>query len=150
MAQHLQRNTDCRPPVAVIVGHSEDLDYPATAPLKGKEEMIAPNQQEPRENGTSGPRVQPLNDWVMIEREKPVEHTPRGIVVPHKAQKKSDRGRVVRVGPGKLDAEGRRIPMLIKPGDFVVINRHCGQGYKLDGYEYLLIAEGDVLALLKD
>ena len=107
-------------------------------------------EQVSRIDGNSGPGIQPLNDRVMIERERAIECTSGGVVIPNGARKKSDRGRVVRVGTGGLDTAGRRVPIRVKPGDLVVINRHCGEEYRLDGREYLLIGECDILALLKD
>jgi chaperonin GroES len=95
-------------------------------------------------------RLQPLNDRVMIERDEAEERTSGGIVLPDKAREKVNRGKVISVGPGKLDKEGRRIRMTVKAGDHVLINKYGGEEFKVEGHEYLLIREDDILALVKE
>jgi chaperonin GroES len=86
----------------------------------------------------------------MIELEEAKERTSGGIVLPDKAREKVNRGKVISVGPGKLDKQGRRIPMTVKAGDRVLINKYGGEEFKVEDHEYLLIREEDVLALMKE
>jgi chaperonin GroES len=95
-------------------------------------------------------KLQPLNDRVMIEREEAEERTSGGIVLPDKAREKVNRGKVISVGPGKLDKEGRRVPMTVKAGDRVLINKYGGEEFKMDDCEYLLVREEDILAFMKE
>jgi chaperonin GroES len=95
-------------------------------------------------------KLQPLNDRVMIEREEAEERTSGGIVLPDKAREKVNRGKVISVGAGRLDKEGRRIPMTVKAGDRVLINKYGGEEFKVEGHEYLLIREEDILALINE
>ena len=86
----------------------------------------------------------------MIEREEAEERTSGGIVLPDNAREKVNRGKVISVGPGKLDKKGRRAPIPLKAGDRVLIHKYGGEELKVDGRKYLLIREDDILALIKE
>lgn len=112
--------------------------------------MTTATQQKTKKKGNHKVKLQPLNDRVMIEREEAEEHTSGGIVLPDKAREKVNRGKVISIGAGRLDKEGRRIPMTVKAGDRVLINKYGGEEFKVEGHEYLLIREDDILALIKE
>ena len=95
-------------------------------------------------------KLQPVGDQVLVEREKSEERTTGGIVLPDKARNKSKRGKVLSVGNGKLNKEGKRIPPRINPGDRVLFRGYSGEEIKFDGWEVLLIREDDVLAVIRD
>ena len=92
--------------------------------------------------------LQPLNDRVVVVREEADERTAGGIVLPDKAREKVNRGRVIAAGPGKLSKEGKRIPMKLKAGDRVLMNKYGGEEFEMNDCEYLLIREEDILALI--
>jgi chaperonin GroES len=93
-------------------------------------------------------KLQPLNDRVVVVREEADERTAGGIVLPDKAREKVNRGKVIAAGPGKLNKEGRRTAMTVKPGDRVLMNKYGGEEFEMDECEYLLIREEDILALI--
>jgi len=95
-------------------------------------------------------KLQPLGDRVLVEREESVGKTAGGIVLPDKARDKSKRGKVLSVGNGKLNKDGKRIPPTVKPGDLVLFSGYSGEEIKFDGREVLLIREDDILAVIDD
>ena len=95
--------------------------------------------------------VKPLGDRVVVEpQEKDVETFAGGqLVLPDTAKEKPQQGTIVAVGPGRLDEDGKRIPMDVKVGDVVVYAKYSGTTFKTeDGDEVLFIKEGDILAIL--
>ncbi len=94
-------------------------------------------------------RLQPLADRVVVE---PIEHeemTPSGIVLPETAKEKPQRGKVLAVGPGRLE-EGKRVPMDVQAGDTVIFARYAGTEFKLDDKKLLILSEKDILAKLEN
>ncbi|MBL7063357.1 MAG: co-chaperone GroES [Anaerolineae bacterium] len=95
--------------------------------------------------------VKPLGDRVVIEPlEKDVETFAGGqLVLPDTAKQKPQEGKILAVGPGRLDEDGKRIPMEVKVGDRVVYAKYAGTAFKMeDGKEILFLKESDVLAIL--
>ncbi len=93
-------------------------------------------------------KLQPLADRVVVE---PIEHeemTPSGIVLPETAKEKPQRGKVLAVGPGRLE-EGKRVPMDVQVGDTVIFARYAGTEFKLDDKKLLILGEKDILARLE-
>ncbi|MBI4158466.1 MAG: co-chaperone GroES [Candidatus Yanofskybacteria bacterium] len=101
--------------------------------------------------------IRPLNDHILVE---PVREEKKkgGIILPDTVEKeRSERGKVVAVGPGKRDKDGsstgsgqaRRIPLDVKKGDVVLFTKYSPNEVKVDGKEYLVIKEDDVLAIIK-
>jgi chaperonin GroES len=77
------------------------------------------------------------------------EKTKSGIVLPDTAKEKPQEGEVLAVGPGKIADNGSRMPMEIKAGDKVIYSKYAGTEIKMDGVEYLVLRESDVLAIVK-
>jgi len=94
--------------------------------------------------------LQPLSDRVVVQREEAEERTAGGIVLPDAAREKVNRCKVVSVGPGRLDKNGNRVAMTVKPGDRVLINKWGGDEVKLGDGELVLVREDDILAVLED
>lgn len=93
--------------------------------------------------------LKPLADRVVIEVLAKEEKTKSGIVLPDTANKeKPQEGKVVAVGTGKIADNGTRIAMEVKEGDRVVFSKYAGTEIKIDGKEYLILAEKDVLAII--
>jgi len=93
-------------------------------------------------------RLKPLADRVVVKKLDAEEKTAGGIVIPDTAKEKPQQGAVLAVGPGKLDDNGKRLPMELKEGDKVLFGKYSGTEVKLDGVEYMIIAERDILAVL--
>ncbi len=92
--------------------------------------------------------VSPMADRVVVEPMEETEEMRGGLYIPDTAKEKPQQGRVVAVGPGRLNDEGERIPMEVKVGDRVLYGKYAGTEVTLDGNEYLIVKEGDVLAVL--
>ena len=92
-------------------------------------------------------KLQPLGDRVVVEREASEETTAGGIVLPGSAQDKPARGTVVSVGDGKLLDDGRRSEMQVKKNDEVIFTSYAGTEIKMDGDEYMIMDETDILGL---
>lgn len=92
---------------------------------------------------------QPLGDRVIVEPQSPEQVTKSGIVLPDTAKEKPQNGKVLVAGPGKTTDEGKTIPMSVKEGDVVIYAKYGGTELKVDGKEYLIIRESDILAIQK-
>ncbi|MFA5843132.1 MAG: co-chaperone GroES [Candidatus Gracilibacteria bacterium] len=92
--------------------------------------------------------LQPLNDGLVVERLKEDEVTASGIVLPESAKEKPQKGKVLAIGAGKLNNEGKRIPMTVKVGDTVLFTKYGPTEVKHEGKELLFLNESDVLAIL--
>lgn len=94
-------------------------------------------------------KLKPLADRVVIEPIEEEEKTPGGIIRPDTAKEKPQKGKVVAVGPGKRDEDGRLIPLEVKAGDMVIFAKYAGDEVEIDGKEYKIMRESDILARLK-
>jgi chaperonin GroES len=94
--------------------------------------------------------LRPLGDKVVIRPQKEEEKTKSGIVLPATAEKeKPEQGEIIAVGPGKMTEDGKLVPMSVKVGDTVLFQKYGPTEIKLEGTEYLVVSESDVLAVLE-
>ena len=93
-------------------------------------------------------RIKPLGERVLVEPMKAEEVAKGGIIIPDSAQEKPQEGTVVALGTGKLDDVGRKIPFNVKKGDIVLMPKYGGTEVKLDGKEYQIMREEDILAVI--
>ena len=93
--------------------------------------------------------VKPLDDRVLVSQSEAEEKTAGGIVLPDTAKEKPQRGKVVAVGPGKLLDSGERGKMSVSVGDEVFYGKYSGTEIKIDGEEYVILKETDVLAVIE-
>ena len=94
-------------------------------------------------------KLQPLNDHIFLEPVEEVRTTKSGIVIPETSEKeKPIKGKVVAAGPGKLDENGKRVPMSVKVGDLVLFKKYGPDELEVDGKKYLVGEEGDILAII--
>jgi chaperonin GroES len=91
----------------------------------------------------------PLHDRVLVVRIGEEDKTSGGIIIPDTAKEKPQEGRVVAVGPGKLDEHGKRIQTDVKPDDRVLFGKYAGTEIKLDGVEHLIMREDDILGIVE-
>lgn len=91
--------------------------------------------------------VKPLGDRVLVERiEDEVQKTAGGIIIPDTAKEKPQRGKVIAVGEGRKDDSGKRIAMDVAAGDMIIFGKYAGSEVKVDGKEYLIMHESDIIA----
>lgn len=95
-------------------------------------------------------KVRPLADRILVKREEPKETVRGGIIIPDSAKEKPQEGKVVAVGPGKLDENGKRIALEVKKGDRILMGKYAGTEVKIDGEEHIIMREDDVLAVIED
>ncbi|MBF0481809.1 MAG: co-chaperone GroES [Desulfovibrionaceae bacterium] len=95
-------------------------------------------------------KLKPLNDRVLVKRLEEEEVTKGGIIIPDSAKEKPMRGQIVAAGPGKLAEDGKRAKMSVEKGDTVLFNKYAGTEIKLDGEEYLIMREDDILGVIHD
>ncbi len=93
-------------------------------------------------------RLVPLGDRLVVQREVSEERTAGGILLPDSAKDKPTRGKIVSVGDGRILDDGSRAPLQVKAGDKVLFTSYAGEQIEIDGEEYLLMSEGEVLAIL--
>ena len=94
-------------------------------------------------------KVRPLHDRLLVKREEESEEKIGGIIIPDTAKEKPQRAKVVAVGAGKIDDNGKRIPLDVKAGDNILFGKYSGNEVKIDGDDYLILREEDVLAILE-
>ncbi|MCI5600355.1 MAG: co-chaperone GroES [Hallerella porci] len=92
--------------------------------------------------------IKPLADRVLIEPAPAEEKTESGLYIPDNAKEKPMQGKVIAVGPGKKDENGKAIPMEIKVGDQVLYGKYSGTEVSVEGKDYLIVRESDVFAIL--
>jgi chaperonin GroES len=93
-------------------------------------------------------KFHPLHDRVVIERVDAEAKTAGGIIIPDTAQEKPQEGRVIAVGPGGRDENGKLIPIELKVGDRILFGKWSGTEVKIDGVDYLIMKESDVMGVL--
>jgi len=93
--------------------------------------------------------LKPLSDKVIVQKLEPEEKTSGGIIIPDSAKEKPQEGKVIAVGPGAVDDKGQRKPIDVKEGEHVLFAKYSGTEVKLDGEEYLILSERDILAIVK-
>jgi len=92
--------------------------------------------------------ARPLHDRILVSRIEEGEQKVGGIIIPDTAKEKPQQGKVVAVGNGKVKDDGSRIALDVKAGDHILFGKYSGQEIKLDGEEYLIMREDEVLAVL--
>src|SRR6202011_3792612 len=93
-------------------------------------------------------KFRPLHDRVVVERSDPEAKSAGGIIIPDTAKEKPQQGKVVAVGPGGRDEAGKLIPIDVKVGDRVLFGKWSGTEVKIDGIEYLIMKESDIMGVL--
>ena len=93
--------------------------------------------------------LKPLQDKIIVQKLEPEEKTSGGIVLPDSAKEKPQEGKVIAVGPGAVDDKGQRKPIDVKEGDHVLFAKYSGTEIKLEGEEYLILSDRDILAIVK-
>lgn len=93
-------------------------------------------------------KLRPLQDRILVQRVEEEEKTKGGIIIPDTAKEKPAEGKVISVGKGKLDENGKRIAVEVKKGDRILFGKYSGTEVKIEGQEYLIMREEDVLGII--
>lgn len=95
-------------------------------------------------------KVKPLNDRVLVKRIEELQVTKGGIVIPDTAKEKPIEGKIIAVGPGKMSDAGNRMALQVQEGDRVLFGKYAGTEIKMEGEEYLMMREEDILAVITE
>ena len=93
-------------------------------------------------------KVRPLQDRVIVRRVAEEEKTKGGIIIPDSAKEKPQQGKVIAAGNGKSKDDGQRVPLDVKAGDRILFGKYSGQEIKLDGEEYIIMREDEILGVI--
>jgi chaperonin GroES len=93
--------------------------------------------------------VRPLHDRIIVQRIEEGEQKIGGIIIPDTAKEKPQQGKVIAAGAGKVKDDGKRVALDVKSGDLILFGKYSGQEIKLDGEEYLIMREDEVLAVIE-
>ena len=93
-------------------------------------------------------KVRPLHDRILVRRVNEDTKTSGGIIIPESAKEKPQRGEVIATGKGRITEDGKTMPLDVKAGDKILFGKYSGTEFKLDGSEYLMMREEDILGIL--
>jgi chaperonin GroES len=113
-------------------------------------EVPARNQGQPQPHARRSKQmnVRPLHDRIIVQRIEEGEQKVGGIIIPDTAKEKPQQGKVIAAGNGKTKDDGKRLPLDVKAGDLILFGKYSGQEIKLEGEEYLIVREDEVLAVI--
>jgi chaperonin GroES len=94
-------------------------------------------------------KLKPLQDRILVQRIEEEKTTKGGIIIPDTAKEKPAEGKVIAVGNGKLGEDGKRIALEIKKGDRILFGKYSGTEVKIEGEDYLILREDDVLGIIE-
>jgi chaperonin GroES len=94
-------------------------------------------------------KIKPLNDRVLVLREDEEQKSAGGIIIPDTAKEKPQRGKVVAVGSGRIDKNGKRVPLEVKVGSRILFGKYAGTEIKIDNIEHVFMREDDILSILE-
>ncbi|RPI74501.1 MAG: co-chaperone GroES [Desulfobacteraceae bacterium] len=94
-------------------------------------------------------KIRPLNDRVLVLRIEEETKTSGGIIIPDTAKEKPQEGKVMAVGPGKVNENGERCPLGVKEGDRILFGKYSGNEIKINGVEHLIMREDDILGVME-
>ncbi len=97
----------------------------------------------------ASPNVHPLSDRILVKRIEEEEIKRGGIIIPDTAKERPQQGEVIACGPGRFDEGGKRVPMDVKAGDRVLMGKYSGTEVKIEGDEYVILREDDVLGVIR-
>ena len=93
-------------------------------------------------------KIRPLHDRVIVQRLEEGEQKVGGIIIPDTAKEKPQQGKVIAVGKGKVEKDGKVTPLDVKEGDTILFGKYSGQEIKMDGEEYLIMREEEILGIV--
>ena len=94
-------------------------------------------------------KIRPLNDRLLVKRLEEITKTAGGIIIPDSAKEKPAEGTVIAVGPGKTNEKGDRVALQVKAGDKVLFSKYGGTDVKLEGEDYIIMLEDDIMGIIE-
>lgn len=94
-------------------------------------------------------KIRPLNDRLLVKRLEEITKTAGGIIIPDSAKEKPAEGTVIAVGPGKTNDKGDRVTLQVKAGDKVLFSKYGGTDVKLDGEDFIIMREDDIMGVIE-
>jgi chaperonin GroES len=94
-------------------------------------------------------KIRPLNDRLLVKRLEETTKTAGGIIIPDSAKEKPAEGEVINIGPGKVNDKGDRVALQVKVGDRVLFSKYGGTDVKLDGVDYMIMREDDIMGIVE-
>jgi chaperonin GroES len=94
-------------------------------------------------------KVQPLHDRILLKRVEAKQEKRGGIIIPDTAKEKPMEGKIVAVGAGRVEKDGKRIPLEVKVGDRVLVGKYSGTEIKIDDVEHVILREDEILGIIK-
>jgi chaperonin GroES len=98
---------------------------------------------------TPNTKLQPIGDRVLVKRLETEQKLKGGIILPDSAKKKQEQAEVIAVGPGKKNKQGQIIPMPVKPGDVILMDKYSGQELTLNDKEFVIVRADDIIAIIE-
>lgn len=95
-------------------------------------------------------KIKPLHDRILVKRVEEEEKTKGGIIIPDTAKEKPAEGKIIAVGDGKVSEDGKKTPLTVKVGDRVLYSKYAGTEVKIEGEEYLMMREDDVMGIIAE
>jgi len=95
-------------------------------------------------------KIRPLGDRVVVEPLEAQEKTKGGIILPDTAKEKPQQGKIIAVGKGRIDENGKHVPMEVKVGDVILYGKYSGTEVTIDDKEYVILREEDILAIVEE
>ena len=95
-------------------------------------------------------KVRPLHDRIIVRRIEETDQKVGGIIIPDTAKEKPQQGKIIAAGRGKLNDDGKLVPLDVKEGDLVLFGKYSGQEIKLEGEDYLIMREDEVLGVMEE
>lgn len=94
-------------------------------------------------------KIRPLHDRILVKRKEEKEVKKGGIIIPDTAKEKPQEGKIIAVGKGKVNDDGKAIPLQVKVGDRILFGKYSGSEIKLNGEEHLIMREEDILGVIE-
>ena len=94
-------------------------------------------------------KIRPLHDRVIVQRTEEEQKSKGGIIIPDTAKEKPQEGKIIAVGKGKMLDDGKLVPLDVKVGDKVLFNKYAGSDIKIEGEEYMIMREEDILGVIE-
>ncbi len=94
-------------------------------------------------------KIKPLNDRILVKRLEAEGKTKGGIIIPETAKEKPNQGKVIAVGEGSKDKDGKRVPVQVRSGDRILFSSYAGTDLKLDGEEFIILREDDIYGIIE-
>ena len=94
-------------------------------------------------------KIKPLNDRILVKRLEAEDKSKGGIIIPETAKEKPNQGKVIAVGEGAKDKDGKRVPVQVKSGDRILFSSYAGTDLKLEGDEFIILREDDIYGIIE-